>query len=301
MPDLVREVMSAGDAARGEALYRSNDLACLKCHSIAGSGGRVGPDLSGLGSRVQIDYLVESILEPSEAIKEGYQTINVTTREGQLFSGVKLRESTRALLLRDSEDRVLSIPLSSIETARPGLSLMPSGLADNLSRGEFADLVKFLSSLGREDAYRHTDRKLVRTWRVLRNTADLAHNPGADAIAISRLPERHWVSLYSRVSGALPMRSLDRFALDPEGFAFLKFDIQVSSGGRFGLKLPGMDGLRLWINGEGLKVQPRVDVALPEGMHTSIVAIKPVGTQWLTIELVEDSAAAGQARFVDGK
>ena len=301
MPDLVREVISAGDAARGESLYRSNDLACLKCHSIAGSGGRVGPDLSGLGSRVQIDYLVESILEPSEAIKEGYQTINVTTREGQLFSGVKLRESTRALLLRDSEDRVLSIPLSSIETARPGLSLMPSGLADNLSRGEFADLVKFLSSLGREDAYGHTDRKLVRTWRVLRNTADLAHNPGADAIAISRLPERHWVSLYSRVSGALPMRSLDRFALDPEGFAFLKFDIQVSSGGRFGLKLPGMDGLRLWINGEGLKVQPRVDVALPEGMHTSIVAIKPVGTQWLTIELVEDSAAAGQARFVDGK
>ncbi len=301
MPDLVREVISTGDAARGESLYRREDLACLKCHSIARSGGQVGPDLSGLGTRVQIDYLVESILEPSEGIKEGYQTINVTTREGRLFSGVKLMESTRALLLRDSEDRVMSIPLNSIETARPGLSLMPTGLADNLSREEFVDLVKFLSSLGRGGPNRHTPRKLVRTWRVLRNTAGVAHRLGADAITISRLPQRHWLPLYSRVSGSLPIGGLDRFALDPEGFAFLKFDIQVSSGGRIGLKLSGMDGLRLWINGEELKVKPRVDVALPEGIHTSIVAIKPVGEQWLTIELVEDSPAAGHARFVDGK
>ena len=303
MPNLVQDVISRGDAARGELLYRSEDLVCLKCHAIARSGGRVGPDLSGLGTRAQIDYLVESILEPNEAIKEGFQTINVTTREGQLFSGVKLTESTRELVLQDSEDRVVSIPLSSIETARPGLSLMPSGLADNLSRGEFVDLVKFLYSLGREDAYAHTDRKLVRTWRVLRNTAEVAQKlniEGADAIAISRLPQRNWLSLYSKVSGSLPMRSLDSFVLGPEEFAFLKFDIQVSSGGRFGLKLPSMDELRLWINGEEFKVQPRVEVALSEGTHTSIVAIKPVRAESLTIELVEGAPTTGHAQFVHG-
>ena len=305
MPDLVREVISRGDAARGESLYRSQDLACLKCHAIARSGGRVGPDLSGLGTRAQIDYLVESILEPNQAIKEGFQTISVTTREGRLFSGMKLTESSRELVLRDSEDRVVSILLSSIETTKTGLSLMPSGLADNLSRGEFVDLLKFLSSLGREDPYTPSDRKLVRTWRVRRNTADVAPRAsieGADAIASSRSPERNWLSLYSSVSGSLPMRGLDRFALGPEELVFLKFGIQVSSGGGLGLKLPSMDGLRLWINGEELKVQlPRVEVTLSEGTHTSIVAIKPVRAESLTIELVEGSPTTGYAQFVDGK
>ncbi len=91
MPDLVREVMSAGDAARGEALYRSNDLACLKCHSIAGSGGRVGPDLSGLGSRVQIDYLVESILDDQRQIEFPQRRLEIPTQ------GLKKKSCSRPL------------------------------------------------------------------------------------------------------------------------------------------------------------------------------------------------------------
>ena len=138
---------------------------------------------------------------------------------------------------------------------------------------------------------------------MLRNTTEVARTlniEGADAIAISRLPQRNWLSLYSSVLGSLPMRSLDSFVLGPEEFAFLKFDIQVSSGGCFGLQLPSSDELRLWSNGEEFKVQPRVEVVRSEGTHHSSVAIKPVRAESLTIELVEGVPTTDHVRFVNG-
>ena len=57
---------------RGEAVFRRKDLTCLKCHSIAGAGGLVGPDLVSIGASAQVDYLVESLLVPNKAVKEGY-------------------------------------------------------------------------------------------------------------------------------------------------------------------------------------------------------------------------------------
>ena len=49
MQAMVAQVAAEGDAARGEAVFRRAE--CLKCHSIAGAGGRVGPDLISIGAR----------------------------------------------------------------------------------------------------------------------------------------------------------------------------------------------------------------------------------------------------------
>ncbi len=150
MPEFIKEVESRGNAERGEALFRSDALSCLKCHLIAGSGGLVGPDLTSIGTRAQIDYLVESVLDPNETIKEGYRTVSVRTNDGKLFSGIGRQRSKTDLFLRDSADQIISIPLDSIERTSSGLSLMPSGLAVTLSRQEFVDLIKFMYTLGRE-------------------------------------------------------------------------------------------------------------------------------------------------------
>ena len=150
MPEFIKEVESRGDAQKGEVLFRSDQLACAKCHRIAGSGGLVGPDLTSIGTRAQIDYLVESVLDPNETIKEGYRTVNVRTRDGRLFSGIGRQRSRTDLFLRDSADQRISIPLDSIEELNDGLSLMPSGLTVTLSRDEFVDLIRFMFELGRE-------------------------------------------------------------------------------------------------------------------------------------------------------
>ena len=47
----------------------------------------------------------------------------------------------------------MAIPSSSIEEQKPGGSLMPAGLTDTLTRGELADLVRFLSELGKIGPY----------------------------------------------------------------------------------------------------------------------------------------------------
>src|SRR5256885_271186 len=63
---LMAAVRESGARPGGEAIYRRADQACSKCHAIGGAGGQVGPDLISLGASAQIDYLVESILEPSK-------------------------------------------------------------------------------------------------------------------------------------------------------------------------------------------------------------------------------------------
>ncbi len=40
---ILAEVARRGDPARGEAVFRRAQSQCLKCHAIAGAGGRVGP------------------------------------------------------------------------------------------------------------------------------------------------------------------------------------------------------------------------------------------------------------------
>src|SRR5262249_45387586 len=111
---LAAEVAKKGDPTKGEIIFRRADQLCLKCHAIGGAGGQVGPDLSSIGATAQIDYLIDSLLEPSKAIKENYHSLLVTTRQGQQYTGIKVRQTKTALILRTDQDKELAIPLKDI-------------------------------------------------------------------------------------------------------------------------------------------------------------------------------------------
>src|SRR5436305_4504114 len=65
---------TAGDAARGQKLFEdAQGLGCIRCHSVGGKGGAIGPDLSTIGAQFARELLIESILYPSRSIREGYQ------------------------------------------------------------------------------------------------------------------------------------------------------------------------------------------------------------------------------------
>ena len=56
---LLRDVESSGSSERGAQLYRRSAMACTTCHLVNGEGGKLGPNLSTVGS-----YMTpESILE----------------------------------------------------------------------------------------------------------------------------------------------------------------------------------------------------------------------------------------------
>src|SRR6185312_2565583 len=74
----------AGDAERGQRLFFDlKGLACARCHAVRGEGGKVGPDMSGIGLRYKREELMTSILEPSKQIANGYETVVIATADGK--------------------------------------------------------------------------------------------------------------------------------------------------------------------------------------------------------------------------
>ena len=142
-----------GSVERGREVYHRPTLQCTVCHVIEGEGGVVGPDLSSIGVTAPMDYLIESLLKPEEALKDGYALVQVTKKDGGIMVGLLAGETNSALLMKDAAGNTNSIPLSQVESRSiiPG-SLMPAGLVAQLERDEFLDLIAFLSSLGKESS-----------------------------------------------------------------------------------------------------------------------------------------------------
>jgi putative heme-binding domain-containing protein len=137
-----------GDAERGRKLFLDlKGLACVKCHALNGQGGQVGPDLAGIALKYKRDDLMTSILEPSKAIAQGYETIVVTTAQGTTLTGVFKGETADAVHLMDNEGKTHSVPKKEIEERSfSPVSTMPNGLSDGMTLQDFADLVAFLEA-----------------------------------------------------------------------------------------------------------------------------------------------------------
>ena len=293
----VADVRSQGDPERGERIFRRAALACTKCHSISGAGGQVGPDLVSIGASAQVDYLVESLLDPNKAVKENYNALLVTTVDGRALTGIKIRETEQVLVLRNAEDREVTIPKGDVDEALPGKSLMPAGLVESLTRAELVDLVRFLSELGKVGPYAATRVPLARRWQVLQSTQDGnfalrrtgLHTAASDDARLS------WAPAYSQAGGTLPLAELPRiqFHRDMQPVAIVRTELDVTTAGKLALKLDNTTGLSLWIDGEPVDVSERIELDLPSGRHTlTIAAVLQQHPPQLRLELEEDTAAA---------
>ena len=142
-------VSTDGDARRGERIFRNPGLGCVNCHAVHGQGGNIGPDLSALGTAQPVDFIIGAILQPQQEIKEGYLSISVTTKDGEEYQGYLVRETADELVLRDVlQNQEVRLRQDTLQERKQNGSVMPSGLADGLTREEFRDLVRFLSELG---------------------------------------------------------------------------------------------------------------------------------------------------------
>ncbi len=147
--ELAAAAMDQGDIARGQVLFLRPDLGCTTCHAIAGQEGKLGPDLAKIGASAPLDYIVESVVNPAAAVKEGYNATQVVTSEGLQFFGLVAAESDSELTLRDAAGGETKLPQSTIRSRQLIGSLMPGGLTASLKRGDLLDLIRYLASLGR--------------------------------------------------------------------------------------------------------------------------------------------------------
>ena len=207
MNAMMERVVAKGDPARGEKIYRRESMTCLVCHAIGGTGGVIGPDLVSIGASAPVDYLIESMLEPSKKIKEGYHTAVVTTKAGDIVAGAIARQDATEVVVRDATGRETRIPKREVvSTSVSPVSLMPVGLTAQLREDEFVDLIRFLSELGKEGAYKTTANRYVRKWNVLQPGAlhpDAIGHYGPKAFAADR-KEWQWKPLLAKVNGGVP-------------------------------------------------------------------------------------------------
>ena len=146
---LAKAARDRGDAARGALLFHQHSLACTKCHSTGQpSDPLVGPDLTKPEKSIDVAHLVDSILRPSKALRQGYQSISIVTHEAETITGVLVEENNDILAIRDVNrpTELIRIPKTAIARRRASdVSIMPEGLIANLSdRQQFLDLVRYL-------------------------------------------------------------------------------------------------------------------------------------------------------------
>jgi putative heme-binding domain-containing protein len=140
-------LLNGGDYVRGEKIFFEKGQ-CVTCHRIWENGGRVGPDLSRVGAIRSGRDILESLAVPSATIAQGYETLNVTTKDGETYTGVRMGTTGNPLRLRLASGTEVVLHSQQIERIdRSKVSLMPEGLLKNLAPEEVRDLLAFLQHL----------------------------------------------------------------------------------------------------------------------------------------------------------
>lgn len=136
-------IAAGGDIALGRAAFQR---VCSACHTHRGVGGKVGPDLTGLRNQ-PADAILLHILVPNYEVAPNYQTLTVVTQDGRTLTGWLAGESDSSVTLRTAfgtEETVLRKSMTSLTAS--GLSLMPDGLEQAMTKPELAGLIAFLKS-----------------------------------------------------------------------------------------------------------------------------------------------------------
>lgn len=129
------------EAKAGAAVFQTH---CGVCHSYAGKGGQVGPDLTGVKNQ-PAEALLLHILVPNYEVYPTYQSIAVRTKNGGAFSGWVVSETDNSLTLRTAFGTDEAILRSNIESlTNSGLSLMPNGLEQTMTKEDLANLIAYL-------------------------------------------------------------------------------------------------------------------------------------------------------------
>ena len=136
-----------GNPSRGKAVFAGAGT-CAKCHVVGDEGKAVGPNLSGIGTKLSRVALYEAILAPSAAISHNYETYTAVLDDGRAVTGLLVSQSPAEVVIRGADGIDVTMKADAVEElVKQPVSLMPADLAAALTVDELVDLVAWLETL----------------------------------------------------------------------------------------------------------------------------------------------------------
>lgn len=132
---------ASGNPYVGKQLYKES---CGKCHRLFEEGGWIGPDLTSY-QRSDLTRILTNVVNPSQEIREGFETFLVLTADGRALSGFIEDQNESVIVLKSAEGTTQVLPRNDIEAMKATpKSLMPEGLLDKYSAEQIRDLFAYL-------------------------------------------------------------------------------------------------------------------------------------------------------------
>jgi putative heme-binding domain-containing protein len=133
-----------GNASPGRVVFNK---VCVQCHTLFDSGGKVGPDITG-ANRGDLNYLLETIIDPNAVIPNEYRATEIETKDGRNLTGILKSQDEKSVIIQTANE-LLTIPKNEIARQQQSeLSMMPEGLLAPLTDEEVRDLIYYLGRVG---------------------------------------------------------------------------------------------------------------------------------------------------------
>ncbi len=136
------KTLAAADLPNGRKLFVQT---CANCHTLFGTGGKIGPDLTG-AQRSDLGYLLENAIDPAATVAADYRMSTLALTDGRLLNGIVSGHggTSPTLTLQTATERLI-VNRGDVEEIRASdLSLMPEGQLDVLSADQLRDLIAYL-------------------------------------------------------------------------------------------------------------------------------------------------------------
>ncbi len=137
-----------GDVSKGRAIFERAESSCVLCHRVGDKGADFGPGLAEIGSKLPKEALYESIISPNAGVSMGFETWQLTLKDGSAALGIIRSETADEVIVALPGGATTKVAKNSIaKRDKLPTSMMPSGLNQALSKDDLVDLVAYLASL----------------------------------------------------------------------------------------------------------------------------------------------------------
>ncbi len=141
------EALGNADPKHGREVFFGRGT-CFACHKAAGQGITLGPDLNGIRTRHDVNYVIRSILIPDEYIVEGFQQTSLAMKDGRKLFGMIQEETVEMVkIYLPTGEQVIIKAADILKRDDARNSGMPSSFTYTLNERDVADLAAWIMTL----------------------------------------------------------------------------------------------------------------------------------------------------------